>query len=330
MKSFIVVVLCCLSFQSLSAVLDWQRKADLLVPVQEIYPAVFQGEIYVAGGLSSDLPQQQGQMTNKVQIYNPHTDQWRFGPALPEGRHHGQLVAVDGQLYLFGGFIQANGGSWSASADVLRLDIQNQLWAKVATLPAPLSETISWVFADKVHLVSGRGPATAANAQWQDQADVAIHWVFDVKSLTTTQAAALPEAKNSAAGLQVQGTGYLFGGRQVKGGNSDLVHSFAATSQQWVSKKNMPQAQAGLAVAELNQQIFLFGGEFFQQGGGVFHKVWSYSAVTDSWQHLGEMPIPRHGLGAVALDNAIYVIGGATAAGLKQTSAVLEKVSLNQ
>ncbi len=308
--------------------LNWQRKADMLIPVQEIYPAVFQGEIYVAGGLSSELPKQQGQMTAQVQIYNPKTNQWRYGPALPEGRHHAQLVAVNDQLFLVGGFIQANGGNWSASADVLQLNLEQQRWFKVASLPAPLSETVSWVLDNKIHLISGRSPATDKNAQWQDQADVATHWIFDPKSFKTEVAAVLPEAKNSAAGLVFHGIGYVLGGRKVNGGNMADVHSFTTQSQQWTLQKAMSDAQAGLAVAVLNQQLWVFGGEFFEQGGGVFNKVWTYSPAVNNWQQQAEMPVPRHGLGAVTLDNAIYLMGGATAAGLKQTSAVLEKVSI--
>lgn len=322
----ISVLLCCISLQLTAGSLNWQKKADLLIPVQEIYPAVFQGEIYVAGGLSSELPKQQGQMTAQVQIYDPKTNTWRYGPALPEGRHHGQLVAVNDQLFLFGGFIQANGGHWSASTDVLQLDPKLQRWLKVASLPAPLSETVSWVLDHKVHLISGRSPATKANAQWHDQVDVAIHWIFDPKSLKTEVAPALPEAKNSAAGVVLNEVGYLVGGRQVKGGNKADVYSFNPKNQQWAAQKAMPEAQAGLAAAVLNQQLWIFGGEFFEQGGGVFSKVWSYSAADNNWQPQGEMPVPRHGLGAVALDDAIYVIGGATAVGLKQTSAVLESV----
>lgn len=326
---FFALLLCLFSAQLVSASLSWQKKADLLLPVQEIYPAVFQGEIYVAGGLSSELPKQQGQMTALVQIYNPERDQWRYGPSLPEGRHHGQLVAVDGQLFLFGGFIQADGGNWSASADVLRLDLQQQRWLKVAALPQPLSETISWVLDNKVHLVSGRSPAATANAQWQDQADVAIHWVFDPQLLKTEVAPALPEAKNSAAGVVMNGLGYLLGGRQVKGANKAAVHSFDPKTGQWTLQQAMPQAQAGLAAAVLDGQLWVFGGEFFEQGGGVFRKLWSYSAAENTWQPQGEMPRPRHGLGAVVFDQAIYVIGGASAAGLKHSSAVVEKVSMN-
>jgi N-acetylneuraminic acid mutarotase len=106
------------------------------------------------------------------------------------------------------------------------------------------------------------------------------------------------------------------------------VHSFTTQSQQWTLQKAMSDAQAGLAVAVLNQQLWVFGGEFFEQGGGVFNKVWTYSPAVNNWQQQAEMPVPRHGLGAVTLDNAIYLMGGATAAGLKQTSAVLEKVSI--
>lgn len=326
--NWMMVLLGVVSVQLMADTLHWQRKADLLLPVQEIYPAVFQGEIYVAGGLSSELPKQQGQMTALVQIYNPTTDTWRYGPALPEARHHGQLVAVDGKLFLLGGFIQAHGGHWSASADVLQLDLTQQRWLKVASLPQPLSETVSWVHQHKIHLVSGRSPEGTANAQWQHHMDVALHWVLDTQSLQITGAPALPEAKNSAAGLAVNTTGYLLGGRQVKAGNKADFHSFDLNSQQWQPRAAMPQAQAGLAVALLEQQLLIFGGEFFQQGGGVFSKVWSYSASANSWQQQGEMPVPRHGLGAVTVDHAVYLIGGATAAGLKQTSAVLERVTI--
>lgn len=327
----LVYVLCgLLSFQLMAGSLNWQRKADLLIPVQEIYPAVFQGEIYVAGGLSSELPKQQGQMTAAVQIYNAKSNTWRYGPALPEGRHHGQLVAVNEQLFLFGGFIQANGGNWSASADVLKLDQQQQRWLKVASLPQPLSETVSWVLEDKVHLLSGRSPATEANSQWQDQADVAMHWVFDPDSLTTLTAPAVPQAKNSAAAVVYEGKGYLLGGRQVQAGNKADVHSFDAKSQQWLALASMPEAQAGLAAAVLNGKLWALGGEFFQQGGGVFSKVWAYSFTEKSWQQQGDMPIPRHGLGAVVMDNSIYVIGGAAAVGLKQSSAVLEELTVVQ
>jgi N-acetylneuraminic acid mutarotase len=175
-------------------------------------------------------------------------------------------------------------------------------------------------------LLSGRSPVPEANAQWQDQADVTIHWVFEPDSLTTTTAPAIPQAKNSAAAALYEGKGYLLGGRQVRAGNKADVHSYDAKNKQWLALAPMPEAQAGLAAAVLNGKLWALGGEFFQQGGGVFSKVWAYSFTEQRWQQLGVMPTPRHGLGAVVLDNSIFLVGGATEAGLKQTSAVLEQL----
>lgn len=82
----------------------------------------------------------------------------------------------------------------------------------------------------------------------------------------------------------------------------------------------MPQAQGGLAAAALGHMLYVFGGEYFDNGGGVYATVWAYDTRTDQWRDAGHMPLPRHGLGAVAHDGAIYVIAGAAAAGGRGTS----------
>ena len=79
----------------------------------------------------------------------------------------------------------------------------------------------------------------------------------------------------------------------------------------WRTAAPMPQAQGGLAAAAVNGKLYAFGGEFFDNGGGVYPESWMYDPATDKWSALPDMPNPRHGLGAVALDGKIYVIGGA-------------------
>lgn len=310
--------------------LQWQRLADMPLAVQEIYPAAHNGHIYVAGGLSDSITTAEQQMTAAVQIYHPATDSWRLGPTLPEPRHHAYLVSLQQKLFLFGGFIAANSGRWSASADVLLLDEKLGQWRKVATMPAPLTETVAVVLAGQVHFASGRSPSGLANAQWQDQQDVSWHWVFSPDSYQFTQAAELPLALNSASGVAHDGQLYLLGGRQVGAGNLADMRRFNNTTKQWQTLNAMPQAQGGLAAAVLDNRILVFGGEYFSDGGGVYAEVWQYLPLADSWQQQGKMNHPRHGLGAVALGDAVYVIGGATKAGLNHTSAILERVSLRQ
>jgi N-acetylneuraminic acid mutarotase len=90
----------------------------------------------------------------------------------------------------------------------------------------------------------------------------------------------------------------------------------------------MPKAQAGLAASVLGGKIYVFGGEYFNAGGGVFPDAWEYDPRTDEWRAVAAMPRPRHGLGAVTLDNAIYVLGGAARAGAEATSAALDRFEI--
>ncbi|MEW5681911.1 MAG: kelch repeat-containing protein [Pseudomonadota bacterium] len=332
LRNILLTLLFWLSFQLSTQLraqpqLSWQTLAPMPIAVQEIYPAVHNGNIYVAGGLSDALPETEQQMTDAVQLYDPAMDRWTMAPALPEPRHHAYLVSVANQLFLFGGFIIADGGRWSASSDVLLLDETAQQWRKVARLPKPLTETVAVVLNGKVHLASGRSPAGADNAQWRDQADVNWHWVFDPHSLSFTEAEPLPLAFNSATGVVLNGQFYVVGGRQVGGANLAQLQRFDAATNSWQPLSAMPQAQGGLAAAVLGDDLLVFGGEYFDNGGGVYSQVWRYQAGTDSWQQAGTMPLPRHGLGAVKLNNQVYVLGGASVVGLKATSAVLDVVT---
>jgi N-acetylneuraminic acid mutarotase len=55
--------------------------------------------IYIPGGIGSD-----GAVTDTLEIYNPSQDSWTNGTPLPEPRCRYSLVALDGIIYLFGGW----------------------------------------------------------------------------------------------------------------------------------------------------------------------------------------------------------------------------------
>ena len=171
--------------------------------------------------------------------------------------------------------------------------------------------------------------AETGEIAWRDQADVNWHWVFDPLSLTVSKAAPVATPLNSASAVALKQQLYMMGGRKVGAGNLALLQRFDPALSQWQQLAPMPQASGGLAAAALGQHILVFGGEYFDNDGGVYAPIWQYDAAADSWQQQGSMPLPRHGLGAVTLNNKVYVLGGATEAGLKATSAVLEVVTLS-
>lgn len=328
--------------------------APMPIAVQEIYPVLHQDEIYLAGGISSALPLMQGQMTDALQIYNPAQNSWRLGPRLPEPRHHAMLISTEDALWIFGGFVKdptsltANAalsssqlqnakdnssdfwqqGNWMASADVLKLVNSSNNWQKVATLPAPLAETVSFVLGDHIHLVSGRSPQGGENSEWSHHQDTNVHYAFNLKTLKTHRLAPVAAAKNSAALAVVREQPYWIGGRHRSLGNLASSARFNPQHQSWQQIADLPQAQAGLAAASLGDKLYVFGGEGANNASGVFAQIWAYDTATLSWLPAGQMQPARHGHGAVALKDAIYILGGATAQGLRQTTALLQRYQL--
>ncbi|MFD2165110.1 Kelch repeat-containing protein [Thalassotalea euphylliae] len=316
----------------------WKNAPNLPYKVQEIYPTVFNNHIIVAGGLSPDVGAKGIGVSDRVVVYDLEKKVWKEGPSLPEPRHHPMLVVVNNRLLSFGGFTVDAQGIWHNSTDVLELTpkkagsngdiLTTGQWQNIAQMPAPLAETLGAVHNGKVHLVTGRTPKTQSkNSQWIEQADVSTHYTFDLNTLTWANAAPAPTARNSACSVTTDKL-YTIGGRTVSGGNLASHEAYDFKTDTWQTLAPLPAAQGGLACATDGKHIYVFGGEFFNNGGGVYSEVWQYSISKDTWQAVSEMPSPRHGLGALTINGSIYVIGGALQAGGVDTSSLMTTFSL--
>ncbi|MDT8998649.1 kelch repeat-containing protein [Paucibacter sp. APW11] len=312
--------------------LRWETLAPMPIGVQEIYPVVHGSRLIVAGGLSSELPAEQGHLSNALQIYDPSSGRWSLGPALPEGRHHAQLLSLGKSLYLIGGFVRCDSGDWCASREVLRLDDGSARWQRLGALPQALTESTAFVKQGQIHLVSGRSPRGEANAQWGDHRDVAWHWVYEAQRDRWHALADGPEIKSSAAALAAGEQAWLIGGRQYNGANLRSVHRFDAVTGRWQAEAPLAFAQAAHGVGLLGRPgqelICSIGGETADNGGGMLSQVQCRALGGDRWQVIGEMPEPRHGLGVLSLNGQLYAIGGARQPGLTQTSPRLDRLSL--
>ncbi|MBT1443694.1 galactose oxidase [Shewanella sp. JM162201] len=290
----------------------------LLLPeaIQEIYPALVGDEVWIAGGISSELPAQQGNMTAKVHYLSQDNRAWTSAPDLPEGRHHTYLQAVGERLFAFGGFVQTQQGQWFNSDDVLMLDEERSRWRPVATLPMPLSETVAAVINNKVHLVGGRSAKGELNGQWQHSTDVDVHLVFDPQTFEFTRKASLPGARNSAATVQLGERWFVIGGRQTNGKVFNDLLEYLPAEDRWLEGPSMPEGRAGHAAAILGDKLYVFGGESAQ---GVNKDILVFDFKSNQWQRVKGHEIARHGLGAVTVDDHILLIGGAKHVGLEQT-----------
>jgi N-acetylneuraminic acid mutarotase len=317
--------LAALPWRALAHAGDWSDAARLPIRVQEIYPALVHGRIYVMGGLSPDVEGRIIGISDRVFSWRPGEDTWREHPALPVPTHHGNCVEYDGRLFCIGGFNRGERDIWRNSAAVHAFDTQTEIWSEGPALPAPpQAETVLGAIDGKLHLVGGRRTRDQQADRYEDQYDVAEHLVFD--GARWEAAAPLPTARNSAAGAVIDGRLHVVGGRTMAGGNLDVHEAYDPATDSWTTLAPLPRPErgpkgsGGLAAAAIGDALYAFGGEWLSEGGGVYAQVWRWSASSDTWQQATIMPMPRHGLGAVELDDTIYTIGGATGPGVDGTS----------
>ena len=310
----------------------WSEGPALPIRVQEIYPAVLDGALYVAGGLSPDVEGGRIGITGRMFALDADAARWRECAALPTPTHHPNLVAIGQEVYAIGGFTAAQGaGAWAMSERVGVYTPESDTWRPGPAMAQPYAETVAANLDGRIHVVTGRRRAGGANRSWSDHADTTAHIVLDPASEAWDTAAPAPTARNSAAGAVLNGRLHIIGGRTVSGGNTPVHEVYESQTDRWASLAPLPEPEAGphgsggLAAAVLDGAIYAFGGEWFSaSGGGVYAQVWRYDSGADAWSEAGRMPTPRHGLGAVTVGDAIATIGGAGRAGGADTSAVLE------
>lgn len=299
--------------------LSWHSGPSLPVAMQEIYPALFQHHICIAGALQSDLTESaiMGPLSpsSQMHIFDPFAQSWQPGPALPERRHHLGLVNCNNRLYGIGGFDGDKKDAWKIKADVFVLNDLSGQWQSTTPLPQAQAESAYASCNNRIHVVAGRKRnSVTGKLENTDQ-----HWVFDGEQWLA--AAPLTRPLNSAAACTLNDEIYVMGGRLETGRhkNQTLLQRYNAQTDTWQILAPMPQASAGLACCVAGGKIYAFGGEDYHYNdkdelqASTFDAIWIYDPVTDHW-HTSDvkMQSTRHGLGAISLDEkSIYLIGGA-------------------
>ncbi|WDD97502.1 Kelch repeat-containing protein [Thalassomonas actiniarum] len=306
---------------------SWSQGDALNTPVQEIYPSVFNGEIYVAGGfVPSNSPVFFGLApSNQVYIYAPDKNSWRYGTKLPAARHHLGMASNSQYLYGIGGFYGSKGNAWQAKDNVYKLAANGKAWQSGPSLPIPLAESVYAAHAEHIHVIGGKTFDKLARRN----IDTNSHFVL-VDNQHWQKAAPATMARNSAACAVLDNKIFVIGGRKagIKAQNIQFAEMYDTKGDKWEAIKPLPAALAGLTAVALNGKIVVAGGEAFGPNGNwrtgkAFSQIWSYDPVKDSWTQELNMPQPRHGHGAVTLNDKMYIIGGAAKVGPQETLSSL-------
>jgi N-acetylneuraminic acid mutarotase len=279
----------------------WRLRHESPVAVQQVNAAVLDGQVWVAGGLTTPT-----QATSTTQFYDPTIDSWGLGPPLPQAVHHAMLVTYRGQLTMIGGF-QTDGNDVLAvtSAHVLFLDNNTGRWVEGPPLHHPRAAGAAAVVSDKIVVVGGR---TGNPEQLVPQTEI-----YDGTSWH--DAADIPIPGDHLAATSDPTYLYAVGGRKfTAAANTDAVQRYDPATDHWTTLPALPKPIGGAGAAIINHQLIVAGGEDTTTVSATVQAL-DLTTPTATWTQLPPLTQARHGLGITAIDNTLYAIDGSTRAG---------------
>jgi N-acetylneuraminic acid mutarotase len=129
------------------------------------------------------------------------------------------------------------------------------------------------------------------------------------------QAAPLPEPSGEVLGVTNNGKLYGMSGQAPGFRPRGLVFEYDPASNQWSKKKPMQLGAHHVALASVNNKIYVFGGFILPQGSApvwsAINNAYEYDPATDAWKEIAPMPTKRGAATAAAANGKLYVTGGA-------------------
>ena len=246
-------------------------------PTYHFSLAVVNGNLITIGGERS-LTSPQERVTNSLYVLKTAQDEtnkkWEeYLPRMPTKRSQTAAVSIGKSLVVAGGM-----GKDGKELDIVEvLDVENQQWSKVTSLPHPLLKASGVIYRNQVYFLCGKSSS-----------DIASKSVFTCSIPTLLQ--------------------------NCRPKTHALLRSFSTPSEAiWRRVSDTPHFCSTAAV--LHSGLVAVGGQELNEDNkkGDIH---SYNAETDSWESVNSIGSPRsHCLTAVLPSNKLFVVGGLTSGG---------------
>lgn len=257
------------------------------------------------GACTGDEPDPPGQTPpTSAAPPSPQVGTWTELADLPEPRSALDAVALDGLVYVAGGFAQGSDGR-----AFYQYDPATDTWTGLAPLPEERHHAPLAAHDGKVYLVGGVANRATPNQAFEGEfSTTATLFIYDVAAGTWRLGPSLPGVVGAHAAVATDaGKIHVLGGigdRPVASLDQHLV--FDPGSETWSTLPPLPTARAHLGAAYLDGMIYTATGRYGERPGAFE----AYDIATQEWTTLPDVPTPRFAVTAVAYQGQIYVLGG--------------------
>jgi N-acetylneuraminic acid mutarotase len=251
------------------------------------------------------------------------TSPWSKGAPFPEPDEELYGVALDGKLYVIGGW---DGGK--AAGVNYEYDPATDTWTKKTPMPRPAHHAALAAANGRIYVMGGfvapQQTQIPLGGAWEPIDDA---WEYDPAADSWKSLAPLPGKRGSAVAVEVGGKIHMIGGASTVEGSTDPYFTFFGPARvlnthdlydpatnTWESRRPMAVPRNHAFAAAVNGKIYVIGG---RTGHALIltasntDVVEEYNPTNDMWSApRNRMPTPRSG-GASGTDGRrIYVAGG--------------------
>jgi N-acetylneuraminic acid mutarotase len=222
---------------------------------------------------------------------------------LPEIRQEHSVVALNGEVYVVGGYTPGNGGGLTPTDSVIAYDPVKNSWRDVKSFPGQLNHANIGVIGGKIYV----GGFYTANGM---TAGTTQSFVYDPAGDAWTEISPLPEGTERGAGCVaiVDDLMYVVGG-QNNGKSVAYAARYDPKTDHWEALPDLPERKEHCAAAGIDGIVYIVGGRV--DGITTFQpKSYAFDPKTMQWSDRAPIITPRGGLAGGVLGKKLYVFGG--------------------
>lgn len=237
----------------------------------------------------------------------PDGGTWRTAAPAPTKRTEVAAGALDGKIYVVGGFEKPSFGNVMNLAITPSLEVYDPAtdrWTPKAPLPVGLHHVGIGVVGRRLYVIGGY--TQSGFSVWNPVATV---YAYDPATDTWTDRAPMPTARGALSVTEHDGKLYAIGGYDRKANNAQ-VEVYDPVHDVWATRAPLPTPRDHLATATVAGKIYAIGGRLnggYDRNLGV---VEMYDPSTDRWMRVSDLPTARSGVTTAVVEGKIYVFGG--------------------
>jgi N-acetylneuraminic acid mutarotase len=201
------------------------------------------GKVYMMGGWTNSPPLP----SNTLSIYDPSTDVWSAGPAIPGSGFTGcsEAAVIGSNIYL----LNACNGYSGFSQQLSIFDTNTNSWTTGPNAPRNHNAGLGAALNGKFYVTGG------TDGSYEPQVDV-----YDPATNTWTTVGSMPVNLWSMAGDVIDGKWYIVGGSDPTTNYENTVWIYDPAANTWTSGPTAPTARCCAAAATIDGKLYVVGG----------------------------------------------------------------------